>query len=86
MDPKSLYGEYVCACTEPECSDPSAIPSIYDSSMLHGTGRNNPEYIFFVSYQYTKAPNGIVNGITGGGTDEHDIDYMFLYENQGKGH
>jgi hypothetical protein len=38
----------------------------FDACMLHGTGRNNPEYYFFGTYQYRNAPGGIVNGITSG--------------------
>ena len=47
--------------------------------MLHGTGRNNPEYMFFGSYEYGAAPGGIVNGITGGFRDERDIDFDLPY-------
>ena len=56
----------------------------YDASMLHGTGRNNPEYMFFGSYQYTNAPGGICNGITAGLNNEHDIDFNLLYSETGK--
>ena len=56
----------------------------YDASMLHGTGRNNISYMFFKSYQYTNAPGGIVNGITGGMNDPDDIDYDLGYEKTGK--
>ena len=38
----------------------------YDACMLHGHGRNNIAYMFFDSYEYTNAPGGICNGITGG--------------------
>jgi glycosyl hydrolase family 9/cellulase-like Ig domain-containing protein len=47
----------------------------FDASMLHGSGRNNPPYRFFDSYEYTNAPGGICNGITSGFTDEDDIDF-----------
>jgi GH18 family chitinase len=47
----------------------------FDASMLHGQGRNNPEYLFFGSYEYTNAPGGIVNGITSGLTDPRGIDF-----------
>ncbi len=47
----------------------------FDASMLQGTGRNNPEYVFFTSWQYRSAPGGICNGITSGFKDEHDIDF-----------
>lgn len=51
----------------------------FDVSMLHGTGRNNPEYMFFGSYEYSAAPGGIVNGITSGFRDERDIDFDLPY-------
>jgi Glycosyl hydrolase family 9/Cellulase N-terminal ig-like domain len=47
----------------------------FDSCMLGGAGRNNPPYMFFNSYEYTNAPGGIVNGITSGYNNEHDIDF-----------
>ena len=47
----------------------------FDASMLHGQGRNNPEYLFFDSYEYTNAPGGIVNGVTAGFSDPHGIDF-----------
>lgn len=47
----------------------------FDASMLQGTGRNNPEYVFFTSWEYRSAPGGICNGITSGFKDEHDIDF-----------
>jgi GH18 family chitinase len=47
----------------------------FDASMLQGTGRNNPEYVFFTSWEYKSAPGGICNGITSGFKDEHDIDF-----------
>ncbi|MFO7447158.1 MAG: glycoside hydrolase family 9 protein [Ignavibacteriaceae bacterium] len=56
----------------------------YDASMLHGTGRNNPEYMFFGSYQYTNIPGGICNGITSGLNDENDIDFNLPYSQTGK--
>lgn len=56
----------------------------YDASMLHGTGRNNIAYMFFGTYQYTNAPGGICNGITGGFYDEEDIDYDLSYLKTGK--
>jgi GH18 family chitinase len=46
----------------------------FDASMLQGTGRNNPEYMFFGGWQYKSAPGGICNGITSGYFDEHNID------------
>ena len=56
----------------------------FDACMLHGSGRNNPEYMFFGTYQYTNAPGGICNGITAGLEDEDDIDFNLLYETTGK--
>ncbi len=47
----------------------------FDMCMLHGSGRNNPEYLFFDGYEYTNAPGGICNGITAGLYDEEDIDF-----------
>jgi Glycosyl hydrolase family 9/Cellulase N-terminal ig-like domain len=47
----------------------------FDRSMLRGTGRNNPEYLFFDTYQYTPAPGGICNGITSGFADDQGIDF-----------
>jgi hypothetical protein len=44
----------------------------YDTCMLYGRGRNNVE--FFEDLR--NAPGGIVNGITGGMTDEEDIDFF----------
>ena len=51
----------------------------YDASMLQGTGRNNPAYGFFGTFEYTNAPGGIVNGITSGLDDESDIDFNLSY-------
>jgi len=56
----------------------------YDSCMLTGQGRNNPEYMFFDSYEYTNAPGGISNGITAGYRDEEDIDYGLHFAETGK--
>ncbi|HYG40163.1 MAG TPA: glycoside hydrolase family 9 protein [Cytophagales bacterium] len=56
----------------------------YDASMLQGTGRNNIEYMFFNTYQYTNAPGGINNGITGGFYNPNDIDYDLRYAQTGK--
>jgi len=56
----------------------------YDASMLQGTGHNNPVYGFFGTFQYTNAPGGIVNGITSGLDDEHDIDLNLMYATTGK--
>jgi len=45
----------------------------YDMSMLAGTGRNNPPYLYFGSREYTNAPGGIVNGITAALDDPQGI-------------
>src|SRR5262249_36438473 len=42
----------------------------FDSSMIHGIGRNNPEQMFFDSWEFTNVPGGISNGITAGFRDE----------------
>ena len=51
----------------------------FDACMLHGSGRNNPEYGFFSSWQYTNFPGGIVNGITSGYQDGEGIDFNLSY-------
>jgi hypothetical protein len=56
----------------------------FDSCMLHAKGRNNIPYMFFDSYEYTNAPGGICNGITGGYTDEEDIDFGLRFAVTGK--
>jgi hypothetical protein len=56
----------------------------YDACMLHGHGRNNIPYMFFDSYEYTNAPGGICNGITGGYTDPEDIDFGLRFAQTGK--
>ncbi len=58
----------------------------FDICMLHGSGRNNPEYMFFESYQYTNCPGGICNGITAGLYDEEDIDFHLTYRETGADH
>lgn len=55
----------------------------FDSSMMKGVGRNNPQYLFFDSWEYTNAPGGISNGITGGFKDEDGIDYNLTYHQTG---
>ena len=55
----------------------------YDSSMMNGVGRNNPIYMFFDSWEFTNAPGGISNGITGGFKDENDIDFNLTYKQTG---
>ena len=47
----------------------------FDASMLDGVGRNNTEYLFFDSYEYTNAPGGICNGVTSGFDDSQGIDF-----------
>jgi len=44
----------------------------FDSSMMQGRGRNQAEY----SAVYQNVPGGILNGITAGIEDEHDIAFM----------
>ncbi len=56
----------------------------YDASMLQGTGRNNPAYGFFGTFEYTNAPGGIVNGITSGLDNENDIEFNLSYAKTGK--
>jgi Glycosyl hydrolase family 9/Cellulase N-terminal ig-like domain len=55
----------------------------FDSSMMNGVGRNNPEYLFFDSWEFTNAPGGISNGITAGFRDEEGIDYNLTYKQTG---
>lgn len=56
----------------------------YDVCMFNGKGYNNPEYMFFNSWQYTCMPGGISNGITAGLYNQHDIDYNVPYSVTGK--
>ena len=58
----------------------------FDASMLQGTGRNNPTYLFFNTYQYQNAPGGICNGITAGLYDQNDIDLNRGYNETGMDH
>jgi Glycosyl hydrolase family 9/Cellulase N-terminal ig-like domain len=55
----------------------------FDSSMMNGVGRNNPQYMFFDSWEFTNAPGGISNGITSGFRDEASIDYDLKYRETG---
>jgi Glycosyl hydrolase family 9/Cellulase N-terminal ig-like domain len=55
----------------------------FDSSMMNGIGHNNPQYLFFDSWEFTNAPGGISNGITAGFKDEEDIDYNLTYKQTG---
>jgi len=55
----------------------------FDSCMLNGVGRNNPPYMYFDSWEFTNAPGGISNGITGGFKDEKDIDFLIPYRETG---
>lgn len=55
----------------------------FDSCMLNGVGHNNPQYLFFDSWEFTNAPGGISNGITSGFNDEQDIDYNLTYKQTG---
>ena len=56
----------------------------YDTSMLQGTGHNNPAYGFFGGFEYTNAPGGIANGVTAGFDNEDDIDFNLSYAQTGK--
>jgi Glycosyl hydrolase family 9/Cellulase N-terminal ig-like domain len=58
----------------------------YDACMLHGHGRNNIAYMFFDSTEYTNAPGGICNGITGGYDDPQaeGIDFGLRYAQTGR--
>lgn len=55
----------------------------FDSSMMNGVGHNNPQYLFFDSWEFTNAPGGISNGITAGFMDEGDIDFNLTYKQTG---
>ncbi|MET7280990.1 glycoside hydrolase family 9 protein [Kribbella sp. NPDC005582] len=44
----------------------------FDTCMLQGRGRNNPDY----ASDFPNFPGGIVNGITAGFTDEQDIAFL----------
>ena len=55
----------------------------FDTCMLYGVGRNNPQYMFFDSWEFTNAPGGISNGITSGFRDEADIDFNLTYKQTG---
>lgn len=58
----------------------------FDICMLQGSGRNDPEYLFFESYEYTNCPGGICNGITAGLYDEEDIDFHLTFAETGADH
>ncbi len=47
------------------------------------SGHNNPQYMFFDSWEFTNAPGGISNGITAGFKDEDGIDYNLHYKETG---
>jgi Glycosyl hydrolase family 9/Cellulase N-terminal ig-like domain len=55
----------------------------FDASLMNGVGRNNPQYLFFDSWEFTNAPGGISNGITSGFKDEDDIDFNLTYHQTG---
>lgn len=48
----------------------------YDSCMMEGFGKNNPEYFFYDRFDYLNCPGGIVNGITSKEDDEDSIDLV----------
>ncbi|MBC9795302.1 glycoside hydrolase family 9 protein [Sinomicrobium weinanense] len=56
----------------------------YNACMLEGSGYNNPQYEFFGTFEYTNAPGGIVNGITGGYEENTGIDFNLSYKKTGK--
>jgi len=56
----------------------------FDACMLHGHGRNNIPYMFFNSWEYTNAPGGICNGITGGYAEMDGIDFGLRFAETGK--
>jgi len=56
----------------------------FDTCMLNGTGRNNPEYLFYSSWEYTNCPGGISNGITAGLNNQDDIDFHLTYAETGE--
>lgn len=58
----------------------------FDICMLHGSGRNNPDYMFFDFYEYTNCAGGICNGITAGLYDEEDIDFHLTFAETGADH
>jgi hypothetical protein len=55
----------------------------FDTSMVHGVGRNNPEHLFLGSWEFTNIPGGISNGITAGFRDERDIDFNLTHVQTG---
>ncbi len=55
----------------------------FDSCMLFGVGHNNPQYMFFDSWEFSNAPGGISNGITSGFKDEDGIDYELTWRQTG---
>ncbi len=56
----------------------------FDMCMMNGVGYNNPEYMFFGSYQYAEMPGGISNGITCGLDNPHGIAFDIPYSVTGK--
>ena len=56
----------------------------YDACMLQGHGRGNIPYLFFDSWEYTNAPGGICNGITGAYTEPEGIDFGLRFAETGK--
>jgi hypothetical protein len=56
----------------------------FDACMMQNQGHNNIAYMFFESYEYTNAPGGICNGITGGAVNPHDIDFNLGFAVTGK--
>jgi hypothetical protein len=56
----------------------------FDASMLMGSGHGNRPYMFFLSYEYTSAPGGIMNGITAALDNEDGIAFNLGYAATGK--
>lgn len=48
----------------------------FDSCMLEGAGRHNPDYYFQNHFDFIGAPGGICNGITSGIEDEEGIEFV----------
>ena len=84
----SLAAAARAGCSLPQTADAAMVPALrryaadqvdwilgrnpFDTCLLHGLGRNNPEY----EWGWFNTPGGIVNGITAGFRDEEDIDFL----------
>ncbi len=57
----------------------------YNTSMLMGNGANNATYGYLGTWQYTSAPGGVINGITGGMNPEGTgIAFNLRYQQTGE--